>query len=224
MPYRIDPFRSFKKMSMKPYLLSKFARNIFFLVFVVLVSLSCDSDEFDSIELDLENGLNVNDQEASESLTGIFIDDGFSELNEALQYVNEELYTALVERFATGLDQHTVFVPNNEAFYKLYDCLGMQSKDITETNDPGLIRDILQYHVLEERRELSSLVMIGEAQTVKTFYGESFTIQSDGSIQGIVNASFIDLNESNKLAFNGVVHVITEVLLPIELACKINNN
>ena len=100
----------------------------------------------------------------------------------------------------------------------------MQSKDITETNDPGLIRDILQYHVLEERRELSSLVMIDEAQTVNTFYGESFTIQSDGSTQGVVNASFIDLNESNKLAFNGVVHVITEVPLPIELACKINNN
>jgi len=224
MTYRIDQFKSFKKVSMKPYFLSKFARNIFFLVIVVLVSLSCDSDEFDSVELDLENELNLSDQGTSESITGIFLDDGFSELNEALQYVNEELYTALVERFATGLDQHTVFAPNNEAFYKLYDCLGMQSKDITETGDPGLIRDILQYHVLEERRELSSLVMSGESQTVKTFYGSSFTVKSDGSIEGIVNASFIDLNESNKLAFNGVVHVVTEILLPIELACKINNN
>lgn len=208
----------------KSLFLLKSGRNVLLIAILVLVSLSCDSDDIDSIDETSTAQIDFLPIGTSESIAEIFLDNGFTEFSEALQYVNEELYTALVEKFTTGIDQHTVFVPSNEAFFKLYDCLGMKTKDISEIDNPGLVRDILLYHVVKQRLVLDSLIVSDQDRKVNTFYGESLTIKSNGSIESIVNSSFIDLNESNKLASNGIVHVINDVLLPIEISCTDDAN
>lgn len=216
MKTRIDPLNSYRKS----LFLSKSGCNVLLIAIMIMVSLSCSSDEIDFVGEASTEQINIRPLGTSESVSEIFLDNGFTEFSQALQYVNEELYTALVEKFSTGVDQHTVFVPTNEAFFKLYDCLGMKTKDISEIGNPGLVRDILLYHVVMQRLALDSLIVNDQDRKFKTFYGESLTIKSDGSIESIVNSSFIDLNESNKLASNGIVHVINDVLLPIEISCS----
>lgn len=220
MNTRVDPLKSFKKS----LFLIKSGWNVLLIAIMVLVSLSCNSEDIDSIDQASTEQINVRPLGTSGSIAEIFLDNGFTEFTQALQYVNEELYTALVEKFSTGVEQHTVFVPTNEAFYKLYDCLGMKTKDISEIDNPGLVRDILLYHVVIQRLTLDSLIVNDQDRKFKTLYGEPLTIKSDGSIESIVNSSFIDLNESNKLASNGIVHVINDVLLPIEISCTNDAN
>jgi len=113
-----------------------------------------------------------------------------------------------------------VFIPTDEAFYKLYDCLGLKTKDISEINNPGFVRDILLNLVVRQTYTLDSLIQSDQDIKVKTYFGESLTVKSDGSIESIVNSSVIDVIQSNKFALNGIVHVINDVLLPIDVVCK----
>lgn len=192
--------------------------NVLILTILALVNLSCNSNDIESVAE--SSTAQPNDVlQTSESISEIIFQNGFKEFSEALKYVDDEIYTALVEIFDTGTDLHTVFIPTDEAFYKLYDCLGMKTEDISEIDNPGFVRDILLYHVVRERYTIESLIQSDQNIKVKTFYGESLTVKSDGSIESIVNSSFIDINQSNKFASNGIVHVINDVLLPIEVAC-----
>lgn len=215
MNHRIDILKRF----LKSVFLLKSGWNMLLLAIIGLVGLSCSSDDIDSVGEAPTAQNNDIPQETSESISEIIRQNGFSEFSQAIQYVNEELYTALVEKFSTGRDLHTVFIPTNEAFFKLYDCLGMKTNDISEIGNPAFVRDILLYHVVRERFPLDSLILNNQDRKVKAFYGESLTIKSDGSIQGIVNSSIIDLNRSNKFASNGMVHVINDVLLTIKTPC-----
>jgi len=199
--------------------------HIFILITLFLVLASCnDDDDMDTITIAAVNETNVLPVGTSASITEIIIDNGLWEFNQALQYVNEELYTALVAEFETGGTQYTVFIPSNEAFFKLYECLGMTSQDITELGDPGLVRDILQYHVVMGRWDLDRLRNNNEDSILTSFYGESFTVKNDGRIESAENSSLIDLNEANKLAKNGVVHIINDVILPVEVPCSKGSN
>lgn len=214
MIIRIDTLKSMTKA----LFLLKSDLNVMLLAILVLVNLSCNSNDMESVV----EGLNAEPNDVSQtsvSIDEIIFQNGFQEFSQAVQYVNEELYTALVEIFATGTDPHTVFIPTDEAFYKLYNCLGMKTKDISEIDNPGFVRDILLNLVVRERYTLDSLIQSDQDIKVKTYYGEYLTVKSDGSIESIVNSSFIDVNKSNKVASNGIVHVINDVLLPIEVAC-----
>lgn len=206
------------KSMIKTRFLLKSEFNVLFLAILVLVNVSCNSNDMESV---IESSTTQpNDvPQTSESISEIIFQNGFKEFSEALEYVDEEIYTALVEIFDTGTDPHTVFIPTDEAFYKLYDCLGMKTEDISEIDNPGFVRDILLYHVVREIYTLDSLIKSDQDIKVKTYYGESLTVKSDGSIKSIVNSSYIEVNQSNKLASNGIVHVINDVLLPIEVAC-----
>ncbi len=214
MIIRIDTLKSMTKA----LFLLKSDLNVMLLAILVLVNLSCNSNDMESVVEGLNAELNDVSQ-TSVSIDEIIFQNGFQEFSQAVQYVNEELYTALVEIFATGTDPHTVFIPTDEAFYKLYNCLGMKTKDISEIDNPGFVRDILLNLVVRERYTLDSLIQSDQDIKVKTYYGEFLTVKSDGSIESIVNSSFIDVNKSNKVASNGIVHVINDVLLPIEVAC-----
>ena len=203
----------------KAFYLLKSGFNVLLLTILVLVSLSCSSNDMESsTEASTTQPNDV--PQTSESISEIIFQNGFKEFSEALQYVDEEIYTALVEIFDTGTEPHTVFIPSDEAFYRLYECLGMKTEDISEIDNPGLVRDILLYHVVRERYTLESLIKSNQDTEVKAFYGEFLTVKSDGRIESIVNSSFIDVNQSDKFASNGIVHVINDVLLPIEISCK----
>ena len=206
------------KRMIKPFSLLISGFNVLLFAILVLVCLSCSSNDVESYtEASTTQPSDVS--QTSESISEIIFQNGFKEFSEALEYVDEEIYTALVEIFDTGTDPHTVFIPTDEAFYKLYDCLGMKTEDISEIDNPGLVRDILLYHVVRERYNLESLIQSNQDIEVKAYYGQYLTVKSDGSIASIVNASFIDVDQSNKFASNGIVHVINDVLLPIEISC-----
>jgi uncharacterized surface protein with fasciclin (FAS1) repeats len=207
------------KSMIKAICLLKSGFNVLLLAVLVLVNLSCNSNDMESV-VEASTAQPNEAPQISESISEIIFQNGFQEFSQALQYVNDELYTALVEIFDTGTDPHTVFIPTDEAFYKLYDCLGLKTKDISEINNPGFVRDILLNLVVRQTYTLDSLIQSDQDIKVKTYFGESLTVKSDGSIESIVNSSVIDVIQSNKFALNGIVHVINDVLLPIDVVCK----
>ncbi|HSK14347.1 MAG TPA: fasciclin domain-containing protein, partial [Phnomibacter sp.] len=81
----------------------------------------------------------------TESIAALAIANGnFTQLVAALQYVDAERNTGLVDLFLNGKDQYTVFAPTDAAFGELYTALGVTS--IEETNDPDLVLNVLLYH------------------------------------------------------------------------------
>lgn len=214
MNIRIDSLKTI----IKALNLLKSVFGVLLLTVLVFVNVSCNSNDLESVS-ETSTALPNDVPQTSESISEIIFQNGFKEFSEALQHVDEEIYTALVEIFDTGTDPHTVFIPTDEAFYKLYECLGMKTEDISEIDNPGLVRDILLYHVARQTYTLDSLIQNNQETKIKTYYGQLLTVKSDGSIESIVNASFIDINQSNKFASNGIVHVINDVLLPIEITC-----
>ena len=207
------------KSMIKAICLLKSGFNVLLLAVLVLVNLSCNSNDMESV-VEASTAQPNEAPQISESISEIIFQNGFLEFAQATQYVNEELYTALIEIFDTGTDPHTVFIPTDEAFYKLYDCLGMKTRDISEIDNAAFVRDILLNLVVRERYTLESLIQSNQDIKVKTYFGEWLTVKSDGSIESIVNSSVIDVIQSNKFALNGIVHVINDVLLPIDVVCK----
>lgn len=144
------------------------------------------------------------------SIAGIAVEGGFNELVSALVYVDSELDTGLVNLFANGTDQYTVFAPTDEAFQNLYAALNVTS--ITELPAP-LVRDVLLYHVTEGRRAANSVVPKRGTRAITTLLGSQFSVTPSGSINAIGNTATI--TAANISASNGIIHVVDTVLLPI---------
>ena len=121
-------------------------------------------------------------------IAGIAVDAGFNELVAALVYVDSELDTGLVNLFANGTDQYTVFAPTDEAFQNLYAALNVTS--ITELPAP-LVRDVLLYHVVEGRRAANSVVPKRGTRQITTLLGSQFSVTPSGSINAIGNTATI---------------------------------
>ena len=144
------------------------------------------------------------------SIAGIAVDAGFNELVSALVYVDTELDAGLVNLFANGTDQYTVFAPTDEAFQNLYAALNINS--ITELPAP-LVRDVLLYHVVEGRRAANSVVPKRGTRQITTLLGSQFSVTPTASINAI--GSTANITAANISASNGIIHVIDTVLLPI---------
>jgi uncharacterized surface protein with fasciclin (FAS1) repeats len=146
------------------------------------------------------------------SIAQIAIDAGFSELVNALLYVDEELDAGLVELFLNGIDQFTVFAPTNEAFENLFEFL-----EIDEISDlpAELVLDVLLYHVAEGRRAANSVVPRVGIRAIKTLLGASFTVNPNAVITDIFGQE-AQILTPNISASNGIIHVIDTVILPIE--------
>lgn len=140
-------------------------------------------------------------------------DDRFSELVAALSYVDTELNAGLVNLFNSEDEDYTVFAPNNEAFERLYAALNVS--DITQV-DPQLVLDVLKYHVTNGRRAANSVVPPNNNnKSIQTLLGEKFMVNNEGQIIAVGNtAGILDADIS---ASNGIIHEISEVLLPITL-------
>lgn len=97
----------------------------------------------------------------------------------------------------------TVFAPDNSAFQ----AAGIDSADIASLTDIE-IADILKYHVLGVKVEAAG---VPASDTVKTLSGLNVFASSNGN--GVfVNG--IKVKAANIQASNGVIHVISDVLLP----------
>ena len=147
----------------------------------------------------------------SNSIAAIAVNANFTELVSALAYVDEELNAGLINLFANGTDQYTVFAPTNQAFQNLYTALDID--DITDLPAP-LVLDVLKYHVVEGRRAANSVVPKVNTRSISTLLGVNFTVNTQGVITAIGNTSTI--TSPNISASNGIIHVIDAVLLPIE--------
>jgi uncharacterized surface protein with fasciclin (FAS1) repeats len=135
-------------------------------------------------------------------------DEQFTQLLDAL------IYTELAGVF-TGGEQFTVFAPVDDAFYALYEILGVDSiRDL----DVELVTDVLLYHVAEGRRASNSVVPPRRDRNIQTLLGVSFQVTPDAEINAIGNtAGFVSADLLNISASNGIIHVIDTVLLPIEI-------
>lgn len=193
---------------------------LFFVFFLTLFMVSCDTEannlqENTSLDLKAQQAEKRNAAPAPGDLTITELavaDERFGELVKALTYVDEELNAGLVNLFLSEDNQFTVFAPNNEAFGRLYSTL--QVDGITDL-DPELVLNVLKYHVTEGRRAANSVVPPKNEKSIQTLLGEKFMVNSDGQIIAIGNvAGILDPNIS---ASNGIIHEISEVLLPITL-------
>lgn len=179
-------------------------------IFVV----SCEkSDDIvpsaESVELKSGRALPPGD----DPIAAIAINAGFSELVSALFYVdqNVEPSPGLVKLFLEGTDQYTVFAPTNDAFFALYDALGVDA--VTEL-PAGLVYNVLLYHVTEGRRASNSVVPKNNLRTIETLLdGATFTVDSDKMITAVGNTAHITTADVS--ASNGIIHIIDSVILPI---------
>lgn len=136
-------------------------------------------------------------------------------------------YTGLTGVF-TGGGQYTVFAPTDQAFLNLVDSLSPLLDPIVLNNDgpfaaidtllgDGTVTNVLLYHVTDGRQAANSVVPKNNERVIETLLeGAAFAVQTDGTIKdvGMRNAQIIDANIS---ASNGIIHVINEVILPIDL-------
>ena len=138
----------------------------------------------------------------------------FNELVAALLYVDDKLNAGLVDLFLNGKDQYTVFAPTDEAFYALYDALGNDVDGITDL-PADLVLSVLLYHVTEGRRASNSVVPKKNMRTIQTLLeGATFKVNRDLKITAIGSTATIVAPDIS--ASNGIIHVINNVLLPIE--------
>ena len=158
------------------------------------------------------------------AIAQIAVEAGFTELVGALSYVDSELGTGLVELFANGTDQYTVFAPTNDAFFALYGLLGgILETTVDEITDlpAETVLDVLLYHVTDGRRAANSVVPPRRERVIQTLLGESFRVRTDATIvDGLTGIRPDDaaIAPADISASNGIVHVIDEVLVPPTVA------
>jgi uncharacterized surface protein with fasciclin (FAS1) repeats len=141
----------------------------------------------------------------------------FSELVEALQYVDAAPLSAGLIPALNGTDQYTVFAPTNQAFEDLYKFLGISN--ITDLPQ-GLVAAVLQYHVTKGRRAANSVVPpVGERRIQTLLTGANFTVDRNKVITATGSTNNIGKNNAtittaNLSASNGIIHVINQVIIP----------
>lgn len=205
-----------KKLNLKRMLnLRSFALAGVFALAVFAVSCNKDNDDYfpadtyTAQDSELKAGKAV--KKGDMSIAEIAIGAGFSELVEALSYVDNELDAGLVNLFLNGTDQYTVFAPTNDAFEALYDALSVE--DITDL-PASLVLDVLLYHVTDGRRAANSVVPPVNSRTIETLLsGATFSVDMYGKITAVGNSA--NIVTPNISASNGIIHVIDAVILPI---------
>lgn len=119
-------------------------------------------------------------------------------------------YAGITSMF-TESNQYTVFAPTDAAFLSF---LGDKSlSDFT----PEQIAAVLSYHVTDGRRFSNSVVPKNSPRQIETLLGLPIYVDSNLGID--TNDEDSDPNafigQANISASNGVIHVITEVLVPV---------
>lgn len=112
---------------------------------------------------------------------------------------------------------YTVFMPDNDAFAALLGTLGYDDLEDLEDNQPGLLAEVLKYHVVNGRVGSSSL---SNNQVVTSLQGQTFKVLIE-EVDDVTTVKLEDQNMSLSTvkAFdvnctNGVIHPISAVILP----------
>jgi uncharacterized surface protein with fasciclin (FAS1) repeats len=129
---------------------------------------------------------------------------------------------------AAGLDgavkdesvQLTVFAPTNAAFEKVAAELGFASvMDLANfLVENELLDDVLLYHVTEGRRFANSVVNKNNPKDIETLLGAYVMSTPAASlVDAAPSTSDANIGPANISASNGVIHVIDNVLVPLNI-------
>lgn len=143
------------------------------------------------------------------TVVNLAIQGGFDSLVVAL--TRTDLPTNLVEALS-GTGPFTVFAPSNEAFKALID--GNMTWNSIADIDATTLEAVLKYHVVAGANVLSSTLT--DNQSVTTFQGTDFTVNIAGTDVTITDgqSNIVEVAATDVQGSNGVVHVISGVLLP----------
>jgi len=114
----------------------------------------------------------------------------------------------LVDVLSDESANYTVFAPTNEAFTNIQSTVDTL---LQPANQADLV-NVLQYHVVASEVFSSELT---DGQVVETLSGETLTVEiEDGVVYINANNSRARVSSADIITSNGIVHVITEVLVP----------
>jgi transforming growth factor-beta-induced protein len=147
----------------------------------------------------------------AETVADVAIDNGFTTLVAAV--VQAELLPALTN----PLSDLTVFAPNNAAFEDLADEAGITIAELLGIPE---LAEILLYHVLGTGVPSSAVTNGAIVQPLSTLNTLKLTKTTSGNVY--VNQA--EVIAADITAFNGVVHVLDEVVLPIETVADLAIN
>ncbi len=149
----------------------------------------------------------------NETVMDVAIDNGFTTLQAAL--ATAELFPAVTNPFATL----TVFAPTNAAFDALLAALNISANDLLA--DPAL-SEYLLYHVLGTTVASSAINNGDIVSPLSTLNTLKLTVTGAGEV--FVNQAQVTLPDVT--AFNGTVHVLDAVVLPVNTVVDvaIDNN
>ncbi|TKD57498.1 fasciclin domain-containing protein [Flavobacterium sp. ASW18X] len=139
---------------------------------------------------------------------------------ENLSLLKDALQVAGLESTLNEEGPFTVFAPSDDAVQVLFDLLGegyASFSDFDNSIEILLLQDILKYHVVNQNLLAADL----EATTYATLQAnQNFELVATGNGWEINDASNTNaaLTEIDKLATNGVVHVINKILISPETA------
>jgi len=118
--------------------------------------------------------------------------------------------TELAGIFFNPAVELTVFAPTDDAFGNL----GLNADNICEALDKETLSSVLLYHVVGERRPSPSVIN-GMNKEIETLLPEAF-LYPEGMRSLVIDANNSSANIviPDILASNGIIHVVSEVLLP----------
>ena len=143
--------------------------------------------------------------EASNSILTVAEDAGLTTFRTAVAQAN-------LDETLNGPGPFTVFVPSDEAFSALPEGT---LESLMEEGNRNKLTQILTYHVIPKK------VMSGELSgqmTVNTVEGQPLTINAEGGTVTLTDAmgNTATVVSADNEASNGVIHVISNVLMPGE--------
>lgn len=142
---------------------------------------------------------------------------------------NDDFSTLKFALDTAGLDgvldsediQFTVFAPTNAAFEKVATELGFGGDVLalaTYLVENGLLDDVLLYHVADGRRFSNSVVNQNNPKPIETLLGALVTSTPAGVlVDAAPSTSNAVIIAADISASNGVVHVIDNVLVPLDV-------
>lgn len=142
---------------------------------------------------------------------------------------NDDFSTLKFALDTAGLDsvvksgdvQLTVFAPTNAAFEKVAMELGFGTDVLglaTFLVENDLLDDVLLYHVTEGRRWSNSVVNSNNVKSIPTLLGLKVDATPSAMILDVApSTSDASIIAANISASNGVVHVIDNVLVPLDI-------
>ncbi len=142
---------------------------------------------------------------------------------------NDDFSTLKFALDTAGLDgvlksdgvQLTVFAPTNAAFEKVATELGFGGDVLalaTFLVENDLLDDVLLYHVTDGRRFSNSVVNRNNEKSIMTLLGAYVTSTPGGTIVDVApSTSDATILAADISASNGVVHVVDNVLVPLDV-------